>query len=76
MLCIGSKRMIFQLPAPELKDSESLVNCIEARRSVRDFTNAPLPISAVSQLIWSAQGITGPDQKRATPSAGALYPCT
>lgn len=69
--------MIFQLPAPELKDSESLVNCIEARRSVRDFTNVPLPISAVSKLIWSAQGgVTGPDQKRATPSAGALYPCT
>ncbi len=26
--------MIFDLPAPESQDSESLVNCIEARRSV------------------------------------------
>ncbi|MBD3896892.1 SagB/ThcOx family dehydrogenase [Halomonas sp. ML-15] len=66
--------MIFQLPAPELKNSESLVSCIEARRSVREYTDAPLPISVVSQLLWSAQGVTGLDHKRATPSAGGLYP--
>jgi len=28
----------------------------------------------VSQLLWSAQGITGPQGHRAAPSAGALYP--
>ena len=66
--------MIFELPAPESQDSESLVNCIEARRSVREYTKTPLPIGVLSQLLWSAQGVTGPDQKRATPSAGGLYP--
>ena len=66
--------MIFDLPAPESQDSESLVNCIEARRSVREYTKTPLPIGVLSQLLWSAQGVTGPDQKRATPSAGGLYP--
>lgn len=66
--------MAFELPAPELKDSESLVGCIEERRSVREYTKAPLSIGVLSQLLWAAQGVTGPDQKRATPSAGGLYP--
>nr|WP_284048020.1 SagB/ThcOx family dehydrogenase [Marinobacter sp. ATCH36] len=51
-----------------------MVGCIEARRSVREYAKTPLPIGVLSQLLWSAQGITGPDQKRATPSAGGLHP--
>lgn len=66
--------MVFELPAPELQDSGSLVGCIEARRSVREYTEAPLTIGVLSQLLWAAQGVTGPGQKRATPSAGGLYP--
>lgn len=66
--------MIVELPAPESQDSESLIGCIEARRSVRAYTKTPLPIGVLSQLLWSAQGVTGPGQKRATPSAGGLYP--
>lgn len=66
--------MVFDLPAAEQQDSKSLVGSITARRSVREYTNAPLPISVLSQLLWSAQGVTGPNKKRATPSAGGLYP--
>lgn len=35
---------------------------------------APLSLQHLSQLLWAAQGITGPDGGRAAPSAGALYP--
>lgn len=66
--------MVFELPAPESQDSESLVSFIEARRSAREYSKAPLSIDVLSQLLWSAQGVTDPDQKRATPSAGGLYP--
>lgn len=66
--------MLFELPSPELQDSESLVGCIEGRRSVRQYTKTPLSIGVLSQLLWAAQGVTGPGQKRATPSAGGLYP--
>lgn len=66
--------MVFDLPAPEQQDSQSLVGSIAARRSVREYMNAPLPIGVLSQLLWSAQGVTGPNEKRATPSAGGLYP--
>lgn len=66
--------MVFELPAPELQDSESLAGCIEDRRSVRQYTKMLLPIGVLSQLLWAAQGVTGPGQKRTTPSAGGLYP--
>jgi SagB-type dehydrogenase family enzyme len=44
------------------------------RRSVRDFTRQPLTEQELSQLLWAAQGITGPAGGRTAPSAGALYP--
>ncbi|UZH08180.1 MULTISPECIES: nitroreductase family protein [unclassified Halomonas] len=47
--------MTFDLPAPEQQDSQSLVGSIADRRSVREYTNAPLPIGVLSQLLWSAQ---------------------
>lgn len=66
--------MIFDLPAPETYESESLAGCIGSRRSIREYTRTPISITSLSQLLWSAQGITGADQKRVTPSAGGLYP--
>jgi SagB-type dehydrogenase family enzyme len=44
------------------------------RRSMRDFAPASIGLADVSQLLWSAQGITSPDGFRTAPSAGALYP--
>lgn len=63
------------LPQP-VKDGEiSLEKAIEARRSVRSFSGAPLSESELSQLLWAAQGITEKNRNlRAAPSAGATYP--
>jgi len=44
------------------------------RRSVRRYRNEPLELSQLSQILWSAQGITGTGGFRAAPSAGATYP--
>jgi SagB-type dehydrogenase family enzyme len=41
---------------------------------VREFGPRALPLEIVSQLLWSAQGITSAHGGRTTPSAGALYP--
>ena len=50
---------------------------IAQRRSIRDFSPAPISFWEFSQLLWATQGITwrawGVDF-RAAPSAGALYP--
>ena len=65
---------IVDLPVPRTNGAMSLETAIAQRRSVRDFRDEPLPLAVVGQLLWAAQGITGPDGKRAAPSAGALYP--
>jgi SagB-type dehydrogenase family enzyme len=62
------------LPAPRVDGELSVEQALVRRRSLRKFAHAPLPLSAVSQLLWAAQGITHPDGMRTAPSAGALYP--
>lgn len=62
------------LPAPRLSGEVSVERALVRRRSRRDFAPEPLPLSAVSQLLWAAQGITDPAGLRTAPSAGALYP--
>ncbi len=62
------------LPKPILDGGTSLEATIRERRSVRRYARKPLSLGDVSQLLWAAQGVTSRDDKRAAPSAGALYP--
>lgn len=59
------------LPAP---DPGPLGQPLAQRRSVRAFAPGPLPLGAVSALLYAAQGQTGRKGQRSAPSAGALYP--
>lgn len=63
-----------KLPPPQLKGEVSLEGAMAKRRSVHRYRSEPLALSQLSQLLWSAQGITGPGKLRAAPSAGATYP--
>jgi SagB-type dehydrogenase family enzyme len=63
-----------KLPPPQLKGKASLEETIAKRRSVRRYRAEPLALSQLSQILWSAQGITGRRMSRAAPSAGATYP--
>lgn len=62
------------LPAPVRTGRISLEETLARRRSVREFSAAPLTEQELSQLLWAAQGITHPEGLRTAPSAGALYP--
>jgi SagB-type dehydrogenase family enzyme len=65
---------VVTLPDP-LKDGEiSLEEAFQRRRTVREFSDEPLAKEVVSQLLWSAQGITHDGHRRTAPSAGATYP--
>jgi SagB-type dehydrogenase family enzyme len=62
------------LPEPSLEGKVPVERALALRRSVREFVPEPLSLSAVSQLLWAAQGITDSAGLRTAPSAGALYP--
>lgn len=63
-----------KLATPRQDGSLSLGRCIVQRRSVRSFSDQALTKDELGQLLWAAQGVTGPEGGRAVPSAGALYP--
>jgi len=72
-----------ELPAPAFDSEYSIEKVLQGRRSVRKYTDDPLTLEEVSQLLWAAYGITYsrdgmPDFLRGglktAPSAGARYP--
>ena len=62
------------LPEPVTDGQMSLEEALTLRRSIRSYTEEPLNVSEVSQLLWSAQGITNERGFRTAPSAGATFP--
>lgn len=48
-------------------------NLLESRRSVREFSNDPLPLADLAYLLWAAQGVVDTNFRTA-PSAGGRYP--
>lgn len=65
---------LISLPVPEITGTVSVEEALQNRRSTRIYAAVPLEVSEISQILWAAQGLTGPSGLRAAPSAGALYP--
>jgi SagB-type dehydrogenase family enzyme len=65
---------IIELPPPRIDGSMSLEAALAARRSIRTYTDEAVSLQGISQLFWSAQGVTRSWGGRTAPSAGALYP--
>jgi SagB-type dehydrogenase family enzyme len=66
---------VIELPAPERSGSVSLEQVLDERRSVREYSTAPLELDEIGQLLWAGQGITNDATGyRTAPSAGARYP--
>jgi SagB-type dehydrogenase family enzyme len=70
----GTVGEIIRLPKPRFEGDCPIEDALRKRRSVREFLNKSLSLDEISQLLWSAQGITDPEGLRTAPSAGALYP--
>lgn len=69
-----AKGEAMKLPKPKPSSQTSVEEALLERRSVRDYKKESLSIEQISQLLWSAQGITAKWGGRTAPSAGALYP--
>jgi SagB-type dehydrogenase family enzyme len=71
----SSESDLINLPTPVFTGTTSVEEAIQKRRSIRNYSDEPLIISNVSQILWAAQGITQEGYElRTAPSAGALYP--
>ena len=62
------------LPEPRKQGSVSVEAALASRRSVRAFSKEALTLAELGQLLWAAQGVSGPGGKRTAPSARHLYP--
>ncbi len=62
------------LPTPAKEGTTSVEAALAARRSVRAFSSEPLALAEVGQLLWAAQGVTGPEGRRTAPSARRFSP--
>ena len=70
----GATADTIRLAPPRAKGPLSLEEALAARRSVRQWAPGQLGLGEVAQLVWAAQGVTGPRGKRTAPSAMARYP--
>jgi SagB-type dehydrogenase family enzyme len=71
------------LPEPRRTGDVSVEEALQGRRSIRTYSDTPLTLAEVSQLLWAAYGLNKPIDNapdflrgglRTAPSAGALYP--
>jgi len=70
----GTSALALVLPEPRRDGAYPLERALSARRSVREFGDAPLRLEELAQLAWAAQGQVTRGGLRTAPSAGALYP--
>lgn len=58
------------LPAPDRTGGIPLMQAFARRRSDRDFSQVPLTLQQLSELLWAADGINRPEvHERTAPSA-------
>jgi SagB-type dehydrogenase family enzyme len=74
-----SEKESIALPEPAMQGEMSIEEALLKRRSVRRYAETPLSMQQISQLLWSAYGISDSTtysrrKLRTAPSAGAVYP--
>jgi len=65
---------LIDLPFPNKDSRVSVERALNNRRSYRSFQNKPLSLTNLSQLLWSAQGVTVNWGGRTAPSFKSVYP--
>jgi len=58
---------IRMLPDPRKEVGKPLMQALQLRRSIREFSPRPLPPQLLSDLLWSAYGVNRPSGDRTAP---------
>lgn len=56
-----------ELPPPRSEGGMPLMNALKLRHSTREYSNRPLPMQTLSDLLWAAFGINRPSGDRTAP---------
>ena len=65
----GDAKSVIKLPAPDKTGGLPLMQALGKRRSSREFLRKPLPLPALSNLLWAAFGVNRRGGGRTAPSA-------
>jgi len=65
----GQELKPITLPAPDKKGGKPLMQALNERKTIREFSGKELPPQVLSNLLWAAFGVNRPDGKRTAPSA-------
>ena len=66
---VGGEEIALPKPIPE---SKSLTECLQARRSVRAYTDEMISLEQLSALLWSASNRCGPVPDRGIRTESAI----
>jgi len=56
-----------ELPPPRKEGGKPLLQALSLRRSIREYSDRPLPTQVLSDLLWAAFGINRPSGDRTAP---------
>ena len=58
---------VVELPPPQTEGGMPLIQALKRRRSIREYSDRPLPVQVLSELLWAAFGINRPSGDRTAP---------
>lgn len=58
-----------KLEPPTLEKGVSIMQALKQRKSVREYSDQPLAVPVLSELLWAANGVNRDDGKRTAPAA-------
>jgi len=64
------------LPEPRYRSQVSVEEALRARRSARNYSPDSLTLADISQLLWSAQGVSDGRDRRLRPVRSIHSSCT
>ena len=56
-----------ELPPPRTEGGKPVIQALRLRRSIREYSDRPLPAQVLSDLFWAAFGINRPSGDRTAP---------
>jgi hypothetical protein len=60
-------RPMRELPPPRTEGGKPLIQTLKLRRSIREYSERPLAVQVLSDLLWAAFGINRPSGDRTAP---------